>query len=104
MMVGSGWPDASPARRVRSGRTKTRGMRKRRPATKLITIVATMALGTWVLGSWTSSHMLITVSKSFQFRGFGWESTYEMIIPVDEVAYAACRSPTQKAHPDGQPE
>lgn len=27
-----------------------------------------------------------------------------MIIPVDDVAYAACRSPTQKDHPAGHPE
>lgn len=30
--------------------------------------------------------------------------SYEMIIPVDEVAYPACNRPTQKDQPAGQPE
>lgn len=30
--------------------------------------------------------------------------TDEMTIPVDEVAYAACKSPTQKDQPTGQPD
>lgn len=31
-------------------------------------------------------------------------ATYEMIMPVEEVAYAACRRPTQKDQPGTQPE
>ncbi|KAG7133070.1 hypothetical protein HYQ46_009362 [Verticillium longisporum] len=65
MMAGTGcWARTSS---LMSGMTKTRGMRKRRPAKVLMKMVATMALGTWVEGSRTSSHM-------------------EMIMPVDEVA------------------
>ena len=30
--------------------------------------------------------------------------TYEIIMPVEEVAYAACKRPTQKAHPGVQPD
>merc|ERR1719160_1087227 len=66
-MVGMGWADSMLMSIWMSGRTKTMGMRKRRPPRVLMTMVATMALGTWVEGSLTSSHML-------------------MIMPVDEVA------------------
>jgi len=70
MMVGTGWPEGRATSMARSGRTNMRGTRKKRPPIVLITMVITMALGTWVAGDWTSSHM-------------------EMIIPVEEVAYAA---------------
>lgn len=32
------------------------------------------------------------------------EKSYEMIMPVEEVAYAACSRPTQNDHPAGQPD
>lgn len=55
-MTGVGW--AALMSRDSSGMTKQTGIRKRRPATKLMTIVPTMALGTMTAGSRTSSQRL----------------------------------------------
>ena len=65
MMTGVGWAETRAAREAWSGRTKTRGMRKTRPAMVLRRMVPTMALGTWVAGCWTSSHILCGGSVSF---------------------------------------
>lgn len=65
MMVGVGW--ASSTSSEMSGSTNMRGIRNSRPPMVLMTMVMTMALGTWVDGCSTSSVML-------------------MIMPVDDVA------------------
>lgn len=57
-MAGVGWPEARLTRYVRSGSTKQTGIKKRRPAIKLIMMVPTMAFGTMMAGSWTSSQRL----------------------------------------------
>lgn len=65
------------------------GIRKTSPATVLMKMVATMALGTWTEGFWTSSHMLhgvLAIQDSTVIRGVNSDETYEMIIPVEEVA------------------
>ena len=67
MMVGTGWPDGRATSMARSGSTNMRGTKNNKPPTVLMTMVMTMALGTWVAGCCTSSHMLMTM-------------------PVDEVA------------------
>lgn len=36
--------------------------------------------------------------------GEGPGLTHEITIPVEEVVYAACRRPTQKDQPTGQPD
>lgn len=85
IMVGTGCPLFSAFSISISGSTKTSGMRKTSPAKRLRITVPTMALGTCVAGLCTSSHM-------------------EIIMPVDEVAYPPCSSPTQNDHPSGQPD
>ncbi len=67
MMVGTGWPEGRATSMARSGRTNMRGTKNNKPPIALMMMVMTMALGTWVAGRSTSSHM-------------------EMIMPVDEVA------------------
>lgn len=66
-IVGTGWPEGKATSMAMSGRTNMSGIMKTRPPMALMTMVMTMALGTWVAGRWTSSHM-------------------EMIMPVEEVA------------------
>jgi hypothetical protein len=69
IITGTGWPEARSASIVWSGRTKTSGMRKKRPAMVLSTMVPTIALGTCLAGSWTSSHILQCVSIVIFIRG-----------------------------------
>ena len=57
---GTGCPEARLTRVGISGKTKTIGIRKSKPANVLRITVPTIALGTWMEGCWTSSHMLIT--------------------------------------------
>lgn len=107
IILGIGWAEVRSARYFRSGITKTIGIRKSRPATVLIQTVATIALGTWTAGCRTSSHILRVVSvMSVALETKGWRQgdTYEIIMPVDKVPYAACRSLTQNDQPSGQPE
>lgn len=77
---GSGWLDVIKVEM--SGKTKTMGMRKRRPTTKLKKTVATRAFGIWTEGCCTSSHILYSL---VMWIGQELESTYDMIIPVAEV-------------------
>lgn len=57
-IVGTGWPEARLASMDISGRTKQMGIRKARPARKLSRIPPIIALGTWIAGWRTSSHIL----------------------------------------------
>lgn len=66
MMTGVGCPDASAARSARLGMTKVRATKKIKPQIQLRMMVKTIALGTWMLGCLTSSHMLIPVSTMLQ--------------------------------------
>jgi len=58
MIVGTGWPERRANRSAWLGRTKTSGMRKTKPMMVLSATVPTKALGTWVAGYCTSSHIL----------------------------------------------
>lgn len=104
---GTGWPEAMSL--LSSGRTKQRGISRARPAKRLIATVRTMALGTWMAGSRTSSHILPGVNVGLAHcggheRDKGTEGDpYEMIMPVADVAQDPCRRPTQNDHPAGHP-
>lgn len=114
MMLGTGCPDWRAMSSFVFGRTNTRGMRNKRPASVFMMMVPTMAFGTCRDGCWTSSHILNTCKlvipkkTAVPHKKSEWGerkiSTDEMTIPVDEVAYAACNSPTQKDQPTGQPD
>lgn len=62
------------------------------------------------LGAWLFDLLAHALRNCQKLRNYSWwigagqGDTYEIIIPVEDVAYAAWRSPTQKAHPGGQPE
>ena len=59
IISGTGW--AISASVARSGRTKVSGMRNARPRKMLAATVITMALGIWMAGWRTSSHMQMTM-------------------------------------------
>ena len=107
IIVGTGWPEARLASMDMSGRTKQMGIRKARPARKLSTIPPIIALGTWMAGWRTSSHILL----GFYFDQYSIfltpgrkRATYEVIIPDAERPYAAWSKPIQKDQPSGHPD
>lgn len=81
MITGTGW--AVLMRTFRSGSRNANVMSSARPAAVFSAMVPTMAFGTCVFGFLTSSHMLILLGRANVVAGW---ATYEMIIPVDEVA------------------
>lgn len=103
MMTGTGCPDCNATSDGTDGRTKINGIMKSRPQKRLRRIVRTIAFGTCVAGECVSSHMLEALSVLGTLVALR-SMTYDMIIPVEDVAYAACSKPTQKLHPSGQPE
>jgi hypothetical protein len=46
---------------------------------------------------------MLLYSKALKKKWNRW-GTHEITIPVEEVVYAACRRPTQKDQPTGQPD